>query len=36
MYPRYGSEILISELLGLIANISESRYNVYVYNADTV
>jgi hypothetical protein len=35
MNPRYGSEILISETPGLIANISENRYNVDVYHVET-
>jgi len=36
MYQGYGSEILISVSKGYMADISENRYNVYVYDADTV
>ena len=35
MNPRYGSEILISEISRLLANISENRYNVDVYHGET-
>jgi hypothetical protein len=35
MNPRYRSEILILETLGLIANISENRYVVDVYDTET-
>ena len=35
MNPRYLSEILITEGLGSIANISGNRYNVDAYDADT-
>lgn len=35
MNPRYRSEILILEILGFIANISENRYVVDVYDTET-
>ena len=35
MNPRYRSEILILETSGLIANISENRYVVDVYDTET-
>jgi hypothetical protein len=35
MYPRYGSEILISDIWGAIADVSGNRYNVDVYDTGT-